>query len=596
MLYDSDNPSNYVRFIERAKYLLNNFIITKQLEKDEAVERFNNYYSIKEKKVVNNKTVYENKKCKFNTIKYEKFRDYQVNAQKIYAIDKTLCATNNYQVLFITLTLDSSFHPFKAEELFDIMPESKDSIIDECEITNRMPNWSDFNYDKFKLFDLKAKIDSAYKHFNQKLSTFNTLLRKYTNDNYHFIQVFEPHKSLIPHIHGLLYIPNNVFSKVQQYIHNYFSKHFGMYDCKRLAVDSENGKCANYLLKYLEKTFSAPDNYLIGFYAISKMRAFRTSNVQRLGFKLNITDYKMIYKTLNKTKQGNQIKNELLGKAVSSKTNLYLELAKDVAIISDITKKPDDKNFCILKHKNLNTKLLKRKNELKNKFAYIKSTIKENVQTIDRIINDSINVQIYSEFARYKYASNTIKQQEFKFVCKKFDKNDCVYQDLYYLMDAHNTLEHYKNILQTDGEYKEYIDILNTISSNKSNNIYQIFYKDKLMYNSKDYQFIVHKKAFYKKFEYSPAPSGRLFKNMYKAYIPKETNQRIEKEIKQARAKEIEQCEAIGIKAYNVIEYQSKVIDKNPDYANSKIFQDLIKNHNLEYKNGGFNFIVCNDF
>jgi len=206
---------------------------------------------------------------------YIKTTEQKVNALVAIAKSKDL------QPIFMTLTLPSKFHPFRT---------LKDGKI----IENK-------NYQFIKL---EYAIEDGYKELKKIYRVFYKRVKNFSKEIY-FIKVTEPHKSLIPHMHILLFVQADLLPIV---------KHLFFKVCKEnklqrvdfdesLLIDNiENA--TGYVMKYVLKTLNSKDeyfkNWISGWRKKHKIRACEMSNLA-----ISVEVYKKIYYNLPKEAKAN---------------------------------------------------------------------------------------------------------------------------------------------------------------------------------------------------------------------------------------------------------------------------------------------------
>ena len=123
------------------------------------------------------------------TLKYSfdsKQKEYvKTIEQKVNAL-VSLAVAQNLKPIFITLTVPSEFHPNKT---------LKNGII----VINK----------KYKFVKLDDAIVEAYAKLRDIYRVFYKRLKNYSK-NVYYIKITEPHKSLIPHMHILIFLENGL--------------------------------------------------------------------------------------------------------------------------------------------------------------------------------------------------------------------------------------------------------------------------------------------------------------------------------------------------------------------------------------------------
>ncbi len=210
-----------------------------------------------------------------NTATYEsKQKEYvKTIEQKVNAL-VALANKQELQLIFMTMTLPSKFHPIKTLKSGKV-------------IKNK-------NYQYIKL---EYAIEDGYEELKKIYRVFYKRVKNFSK-NIYFIKVVEPHKSLIPHLHVLLFVESEKL-KITKHL---FYKVCKEYKLQRVDFDesllTENIQNATgYVMKYILKTLNSKDEYfrgwLSGWRKKHKIRACEMSNLP-----VSIEIYKKIYYNL----------------------------------------------------------------------------------------------------------------------------------------------------------------------------------------------------------------------------------------------------------------------------------------------------------
>ena len=99
-----------------------------------------------------------------------------------------------------------------------------------------------------------------------------------------YFRVYEPHKSSVPHLHAMIFIPATYVHDVRKKYEEYFSSTWG---ANKNAIDfkytwsNEKGGAVGYIMKYITKTFKDEDNlktqHAVYWYIKHKVRRFLSS-------------------------------------------------------------------------------------------------------------------------------------------------------------------------------------------------------------------------------------------------------------------------------------------------------------------------------
>lgn len=166
--------------------------------------------------------------------------------------------SENLKPVFITLTAPARFH--KKNKKGKLIVDPSDTAKELSKI------WAKF---------LRLKI---FKH-----------MKSDTGHNLIYFRVYEPHKSGVPHMHAMLFLPNEYILKVKKRFYNYFND-FGTnkkaIDFKYTFYDKDNkgystGGAIAYIIKYITKTFTNEDsninNDAVYWYVKHRIRRFLSS-------------------------------------------------------------------------------------------------------------------------------------------------------------------------------------------------------------------------------------------------------------------------------------------------------------------------------
>lgn len=170
---------------------------------------------------------------------------------------------------FVTVTLPSQYHDFKTISNFELISKKN-----QPEDFRELP-------DSVSQSNFEQTIKEGYNllnHFIDNIRQNFRVKREYTPVKY--ISVIEPHKSLVPHLHALLYIPVGTEIIFQRHFYNQV-KLLGLNKQRCEIVPVDNRGAVPYLLKYVSKTLSQLDNdniWLTAYYTKNGFRQYRTSN------------------------------------------------------------------------------------------------------------------------------------------------------------------------------------------------------------------------------------------------------------------------------------------------------------------------------
>lgn len=254
--------------------------------------------------IIDNKTG-EVKNLTYDFIQTSKDYYQNIVQRTKYLQNLNIVKSEKHIGFFITLTLPTQYHPY----------------------TNKNTNYND-KYDK----DLSK--NDGYKLLNQTFRKIqkdmydNEFTKKITFD---FIKVIEYHKSLTPHLHGVVWVPERLVKDFKEHLKNVF----GSIKLKEIQTDKidkvkynknrnigrseveqikDLKRVVPYLLKYIKKSLNPTNekdfHLLNGWKKKNKIRTFTISNVSIPRF-LYKKLYTNIGKKIDKTKEDFNILEEL---------------------------------------------------------------------------------------------------------------------------------------------------------------------------------------------------------------------------------------------------------------------------------------------
>lgn len=289
--------------------------------------------------------------------------------------------------IFITLTLPSKFHPFKKNK-------KKDTIY------KLNPN--------FDYIEIEESINKGYKLLNKIYKEFyKNVKSNKKNKDMKFIKIIEPHKTLIPHLHRILYINPNTFNSVKKT----FLKIVYKYKLKKTQIEEvTTSKGSSYIIKYLLKNFKSDElKKFDGWKKNHKIRIFTMSNLT-----LSNDIFKKLYynnKNLNIKVLENIKRNKIKYK------NLYEFYTKNTTI----KKIYIDENYKLIKTKIINNK---KKNlfefsqiiKIEKSIKFTKKEIKQNKETLLKTIDYLKNMYYKNKYKKYKTFFKVIKKGMFLYM------------------------------------------------------------------------------------------------------------------------------------------------------------------------------------
>jgi hypothetical protein len=230
--------------------------------------------------------------------------------QKVYAIEH-LARERGLIPIFITLTLPSAYHPFRS-----ISYKGERLLVKE-------------NPD-FKFNSIEESISNGYQELQHIYRVFYKRIKNDIKDML-YIKVFEAHKTLIPHLHCLLFVKKSDIKIIREKFDNIVVE-FELEQID-LSLDSSEDerfktnvkRASKYMMKYITKDLSKGSDMfesrvLDGWKKSNKIRMITMSQLS-----LSLSEYRMIYHNLDK-----EIKEELLSKAKKQDMSLYTYILKNM--------------------------------------------------------------------------------------------------------------------------------------------------------------------------------------------------------------------------------------------------------------------------
>jgi len=161
-----------------------------------------------------------------------------------------------------------------------------------------------------------------------------------------YFRVYEPHRSSVPHLHAMIFIPVNYILEVKRKYKEYFSS--SSWGANKKAIDfkytwyKEGGGAVGYIMKYITKTFKDEDTkavqHAVYWYIKHKVRRFLSSRTLaplsiyrkvRYYFK---NKYQDDFKTIS-----NKINAGVIYKSFEDTQINYIYYNHDIGEIEDIT-------------------------------------------------------------------------------------------------------------------------------------------------------------------------------------------------------------------------------------------------------------------
>ena len=291
--------------MEHIKQELYKYSLHKEKQQSNFLRNQQNLKNVKTGEVLSLKYSFD-----FKQKEYVKTIEQKVNALVSIAIEQ------NLNPIFITLTVPSKFHPFK-------------TLKNGVNVTNK-------NYKFVKLDDA---IVEAYEELKTIYRTFYKRLKN-CSKNIYYIKITEPHKSLIPHMHILIFVENEHLSNTKKL----FIKIYKEYKLQRVDYDESilNDNLHNavgYIMKYVLKTINSNDEFfkrwLDGWRKKYKIRACEMSNLP-----ISVEVYKKLYYNLPK-----DLKESLQKEIESNNQSFFEYFIQNTEVHQIIYSEKEDENM-----------------------------------------------------------------------------------------------------------------------------------------------------------------------------------------------------------------------------------------------------------
>lgn len=169
-------------------------------------------------------------------------------------LEEKMANDGGYTTLFITLTLNSSYHKYSSHT-------------------------QQYN----KNYDEKNTINKGYQLLNKSFrSVYKNFRVKRKPQKIFFSKVIEPHKDLTSHLHAIIYVKTIHIQKMIKHIKNTIKNNdLGRYDIEEI---KDIKRSSAYLLKYVAKNTNPKDeksfHFFNGWKKKNKIRVFTHSNLE----------------------------------------------------------------------------------------------------------------------------------------------------------------------------------------------------------------------------------------------------------------------------------------------------------------------------
>ncbi len=232
-----------------------------------------------------------------------------------------------------------------------------------------------------RLGQLKINPNQTAKDLTQIFNRFTSLnvfreLKKETGNSLMYFRVYEPHKTSVPHLHAMLFLPKEYILKVKNKYYEYFTdkvkwgNNKKSIDFKYTWYNSAGGAVA-YIMKYVTKTFKNTNDksiqYASYWYMKHNIRRFCCSR----NLKLPITVYRKVrhFFTSNSSyfDVSEKYRDNLIKRIFNDNTYSYMRYNLDTQQVDEVILWEKNAESVIHKRIKSNTtfKLLYKKHEYK---------------------------------------------------------------------------------------------------------------------------------------------------------------------------------------------------------------------------------------
>ncbi|RLA77679.1 MAG: hypothetical protein DRG78_16835 [Epsilonproteobacteria bacterium] len=169
-------------------------------------------------------------------------------------LEQRMAKSGDYTTLFITLTLNSSYHKYSSHS-------------------------QSYN----KNYNEDNTINKGYQLLNKSFRTiYKNFKIKKVHQKIFFSKVVEPHKDLTPHLHSIIYVKTQYVEQMKQHIKNTIKNNeLGRYDIEQI---EDINRSSSYLLKYVQKSTNPKSeqdfHFFNGWKKQNKIRVFTHSNLE----------------------------------------------------------------------------------------------------------------------------------------------------------------------------------------------------------------------------------------------------------------------------------------------------------------------------
>lgn len=417
------------------------------------------------------------------------FLDTKVKNQKQWMLDNLSDFDFGENKTALDFTYSANLNP---EKYFAEMNNRINSIFDYAKELKLYPVFvtltapSEF-HKKDRTGNLKINPNTTAKELTQIWNKFTNLqvfqkLRKSTGQSLMYFRVYEPHKTAVPHMHAMLFLPKDSILEVKKKYYEYFTdkvrwgNNRKSIDFKYTWYNSAGGAVA-YIMKYVTKTFKNTNDksiqYASYWYMKHNIRRFLCSR----NLRLPITVYRKIrYFFSNKSSYLDIAKeykdNNSIHRIFNDNTYSYMKYNIDTQQVDEVILW--EKNAESVIHKRIKSnqtfKLLYKKHEYKkaldvyiNEFEKYTFSDTQNKFILLPIVASKLkDYQLEKYFFELNQDSSLSDTLYFKIAKNEMIKRGFLIEILEKLTDFEYTEKEEYIDLET-GEYK-YINVVKTAS------------------------------------------------------------------------------------------------------------------------------------
>ena len=221
------------------------------------------------------------------------FIDSKIDYQKQYLKNFTMdFGTNSKSTNMLDNTYSANLNPKKYfseinNRVNTMFNNANDKGLKPVFVTLTAPSQYHRKYDDG---NLHIDPNQTAKELTQIWNKFTSLqifrrMKKELGHGLVYFRVYEPHKSAVPHLHAMIFIPVNYILEVKRKYKEYFSS--SSWGANKKAIDfkytwyKSKGGAVGYIMKYITKTFKDEDTnkiqHAVYWYIKHKVRRFLSS-------------------------------------------------------------------------------------------------------------------------------------------------------------------------------------------------------------------------------------------------------------------------------------------------------------------------------